>query len=578
MSVQKVNDLFQRDWEWRMKTSPEYSTLYGRTDYCHLLDDRSPEYFERKAEHSREVLKELESIDVDSLPSDADKHNYRLFKDQHETFLEGFRYKAYLMPVQLLEGPHNELLQLKDAVVFETKKDYEDYIARMKGVGKWMDQLIQCMQLGIDSKRVLPSLTLMGVSDSISAQISEDPQKSAFYEPFLRIPEGVKGTEELKKDMIKVVGEVINPALQKFLCFFTDTYSKAAPNATSCKNLPDGGNMYKQCLKFHTSTDMTPEEVHETGLSEVKRIRKEIQAVIEEVGFNGDIKQFIDYLKTDTKFQFPSSEALLSAYRAQCKEIDPFLSKLFKKLPRNPYGVKETPAEYAPGSPAAYYTAGSADGRKPGWIFVNTYKLDTRYSFEMQPLCLHEAVPGHHLQLTYTMEMENVPLFRTSAEDRKYFESPGRYPLHSAYIEGWGLYSEGLGKELGLYKDPYSRMGRLTYDMLRSCRLVVDSGLHWHGWSYEQAIAFMMENTALGAHSIDQEVRRYIAWPGQSCGYKIGEIQIRRMRARAEAALGSKFDIRDFHEVVLECGPAPMKLLDNLVSEYIARKDAQSAT
>ena len=520
------------------------------------------------------MLDELAKIDINSLPTDADKHNYRLFKDQHETFLAGIVFKTYLMPCQLLEGPHNELLQLKDAVVFEKKKHYSDYISRLGAVSEWFDQLIATMQEGIDSKLVLPQRTLEGVAENLSSQISADPEKSSYYKPFLEMNSRISEVEaaDLRQQMKDVILKVVNPSFEKFLSFFKNVYLASSPDVTSCKSLPNGDKMYIQCLKFHTSTDLTPEDIHNIGLKEVERIRAEIEAIMKEVGFSGTVKEFIVNLRADARFRFSSEDEIVAAYRAQCKEIDPELPKLFKKLPRTPYGVCATPSEYASGAPAAYYVPPSADGKKPGWIHVNCHKLETRYSYEMQPLCLHESVPGHHLQVAYVMEMENVPLFRTSMEDRKYFEAPGRYPLNSAYIEGWGLYSEGLGKDLGLYKDPYSRMGRLTYDMLRSCRLVADTGLHWMNWSYDQTIEFMMQNTAMGSHGIHQEVKRYIAWPGQACGYKIGELELRKMRARAETELGDKFDVRDFHEVIFECGPAPLRILDTLIDEYIAKR------
>lgn len=315
---------------------------------------------------------------------------------------------------------------------------------------------------------------------------------------------------------------------------------------------------------------MSAKEVHDLGQKEVKRIRSRMDEIIQEVGFQGSFKEFLDMLRTEKRFYFDTKEELLKGYKDLCaKVIEPKLNVYFKEMPKMPFEIIETPADAAPVAPAAYYLGPSEDGTRPGVFMVNTYKHHTRPKYEMVSLALHEAVPGHHLQTAFAMEQEEQPSFRRYVEDRRYYEVPARFAMHTAYMEGWGLYCEFLGEEMGLYQDPYDLFGRLSAEILRACRLVVDTGMHAFGWSRQQAVDFMVENTAMSFHNVNTEIDRYIIWPGQACAYKVGEIKIRELRRKAEQKLGDKFDIKDYHHVFLSAGPMGLDTLEEAVDEYI---------
>jgi uncharacterized protein (DUF885 family) len=414
------------------------------------------------------------------------------------------------------------------------------------------------MRAGIAAKMVQPQVVMRRLPGQIKRQIVEEPTASLFYKPFKSFPINMAAAdrERLEREAQAAIREQVVPAYRKFFGFFEREYFPACLKGIGAWQLPDGQGFYAFLARKHTTTKLTPEQIHETGLEEVKRIRIEMERIKQTVGFKGSLAEFFEYLRTDPRFRFKDPDELMSAYVAFCKRVDPELPRVFKALPKIPYRIEAIPAHMAPDTTTAYYRPPSADGSRPGTFFVNLYRPETRPTYEVAALSLHEAVPGHHLQISIATEMRDVPEFR-------------KHSHFTSFVEGWGLYSESLGDELGLYDDPYSKFGQLTYEMWRAVRLVVDTGMHSMKWSREQAIQFFKENAAKSELDIVNEVDRYIGWPGQALAYKIGELKIKELRQRAGKRLGDRFDLREFHDVVLKNGALPLDLLERTVDEWI---------
>jgi prolyl oligopeptidase len=429
-----------------------------------------------------------------------------------------------------------------------------------------LDQNISLLREGIRSGIVHARVIMERIPDQIAAQIVDDPGESLFFKPFRQFPASVSPEEQarLTAEARKVIVESIIPSFRKFQAFFNEEYLPACSERVGVWQFPRGKEFYAYRARLYTTTDLTPEQIHEIGRREVKRIRAEMEAVIKQVEFEGTFQEFLHFLRSDPQFYYDDPQELLEAYRALSKRLDPALVKIFKTLPRAPYGVEPIPDHVAPDTTTAYYREPSADGSRAGTYFVNLYRPETRPKYEMEALSIHEAVPGHHLQIALMMELGELPEFR-------------RYGGYTAFVEGWGLYSESLGGEMGFYQDPYSKFGQLTYEMWRAVRLVVDTGMHYMGWSRQQAIDFFKANAAKTELDIVNEIDRYIAWPGQALAYKIGELKIKELRARATAELGDHFDIREFHDVVLLSGAVPLDVLEDNVNAWIAGVKAESS-
>ncbi|HXG66418.1 MAG TPA: DUF885 domain-containing protein, partial [Blastocatellia bacterium] len=472
--------------------------------------------------------------------------------------VEGQRFPAELMPLSQMHGVQVEFGQLVGATPFRNRKDYEDYLARLAALPRYVGQLIALMRRGVETKWVPPALPLRAVPDQIAGQIAADPARSPFFKPFADFPAQVAEADRarLAEAGRKTITETVNPALRQLHEFITKTYLPACRQEIAASGLPDGEAYYRYSVRRQTTTALTPKEIHEIGQAEVARIRKEMEAIIRKVGFKGTFKEFLAFLRSDRRFYYTRPEDLVTGYRDIAKRADAELPKLFAELPRNPYGVREIPAYEAPAQTTAYYMPGAADGSRAGYYYVNTYKLETRPKYEMEALTLHEAVPGHHLQISRAQELESLPDFRRNAG-------------YTAYVEGWALYAESLGAEMGFYTDPYSKFGQLTYEMWRACRLVVDTGMHALGWTRQQAIDFMLENSAKTENDIIVEIDRYIVWPGQALAYKIGELKIKELRAQASRELGDRFDLRRFHNALLDDGPLPLDVLEKRVRNWI---------
>ena len=560
-----LHELFRAEWQRRLQEDPTFASSLGDVRWNDRWDDISEAAIE--ASHQKDVaaLAKLKTIDRAAL-SQAEQLNYDLFEHEYRDNIEAQRFRRFLMPVSQ-RGGFQTLDELRENLRFARVKDYEDWIARLRAVPAYGDQVMALMRRGMAEKRVPPRAVMERVPRQIAAQVVADPQKSPFYKPFEQFPADVAEAkrEELRSAARRAIAEAVVPAYKRFQQFFEGEYLPATRTTIGARDYPDGQALYAFLVRRFTTTDMTPQQVHELGLSEVKRIRAEMDKVIAQVGFKGSFQEFLQFLRNDPRFHFTDPQDLLREYRATAKRIDPELTKLFGRLPRAPYGVRPIPDIVAPDTTAAYYNAPAADGSRPGWYYVNLYKPETRPKYEIEVLSVHESVPGHHLQLAIQQELGELPEFR-------------RYGGYTAFVEGWGLYSESLGEELGLYQDPYSKFGQLTYEMWRAVRLVVDTGMHSLGWSRQQAIDFFRDNAAKTELDIVNEIDRYISWPGQALAYKVGELKIKELRRRASERLGDRFDVRAFHDVVLGGGALPLDLLEKRVMAWIEeRRSASSA-
>lgn len=484
--------------------------------------------------------------------------NYDLLKNYLDETKIGEQFPGELMPINQKYGVHQQVIQTITYTPINNEKDANDLLNRLERIPTLFDQLTMLMNEGLD-KKITPSRnSLLGVPEQIQNLIAADASKSSFLDGYKKYTATL--SVEKKKTMddlaIKAIIEKVNPALQKMKDYLERTYIPKSRVTYGYSDLPNGTNWYNYNIRQHTTTKLTYQEIHAIGLSEVKRIRGEMDKLIQTIGFKGTFEEFGVFLKTDPQFYYATGDQLIDAYRVICKKIDPELPKLFGKLPRLPYGVIAVPAYDEKFQTTAYYNQGSKELGRAGCFYANTYNLNTRPKWEMEALTVHEAVPGHHLQIALAQELENVPEIRKNIS-------------YTAFIEGWGLYSESLGTELGLYKDSYSKFGQLTYEMWRSIRLVVDTGIHGMGWSRQQAIDYFKTNSAKNEHDITVEIDRYITWPGQALAYKIGELKIKELRKKATSELGDKFDIRAFHDAVLENGAIPLDVLENHINEWI---------
>ncbi|HEX8078517.1 MAG TPA: DUF885 domain-containing protein, partial [Chthoniobacterales bacterium] len=490
----------------------------------------------------------------------ADQLNYDLFKKDLEEDIEGAKFRTYLMPINQRGGVQT-LDELGDRLRFETVKDFEDWIARLRALPALMDQNIALMKEGARTHVMWPKIVLNRVPAQIDKQIVSKADESPFFKPFKKFPEaiGPSDRERLTKAAQEAITAGVLPSFQKLKKYFVEEYLPAAFDEVGIWKMPKGSEYYAYLARRHTTTDLTPQQIHEKGVSEVARIKAEMEAIKGKVGFNGTLPEFFTKLRTDPQFFYKTPEELLAAYRALAKQIDPNLVKVFKTLPRTPYGVTPIPDKIAPDTTTAYYNQPAADGSRAGLYFVNLYKPETRPKWEMMALSLHESVPGHHLQIALAQELGDIPKFR-------------RYGGFTAFVEGWGLYSESLGQEMGLYDDPYAKFGQLTYEMWRAVRLVVDTGMHQMKWDRQRAIDYFMANAPKAENDIVNEIDRYISMPGQALAYKIGELKIKELRERARREIGESFDVREFHDVVLLSGALPLDVLEQNVDRWIATR------
>jgi uncharacterized protein (DUF885 family) len=558
--------LLDEDWKYWMAQYPETATALGYEGHNARWTDYSPVAVDGRAKHLRETLARLSALDRGQLAS-AEQVSYDLYREMMESAIEGLAFgndamplrsvvvRNLRMPVNQMEGVQQDIPRIISLMPAATVADYENIVARLRSTPALIDQTISLMREGLAQVMTPPQVTFRDVPDQVRAQIVDDPMKSPLLEAFTRWPASIGASDRarLTKDALAAYAESVRPAFSRLYEFATRTYQPACRTTIGADRLPNGAQLYAYNVRWHTTTARTPKEIHETGLAEVKRIRAEMDSVIKRVGFAGSFEDFKQFLRTNPAFYYTDADALVAGYRDVAKRADPELARLFRTLPRTPYGVQRVPDATAPSQTTAYYEPGALSAGRPGNMFANTYKLDSRPKWEMEALTLHEAVPGHHLQIALAQEIEGLPDFRKNTS-------------YTAYVEGWALYAESLGDEMGFYQDPYSKFGQLTYEMWRAVRLVVDTGLHSMGWTRQQAIDFFAANAAKTMQDIVVEVDRYIVWPGQALGYKMGQLKIGELRREAERRLGSKFDLRAFHDVVLSEGAVPLDVLERRVA------------
>ncbi len=559
---EQLAQLFADEWEFRLQEDPLFATFVGDVRYNDRLPDVTAAAQDRNAGAQRGFLARLAEIDAQEL-SPPERINAAIFAQLKKVEIAEHQFGSYLIPITSRSGFHVEFPELPKHVPLRTTKDYENYVARLAAFRIYARQHADLMREGIRRGMVLPAVVLEGFEQPLVAIIVAQAADSPLFQPFAEFPNAVPAAERgrLREAGEEAISGSVVPGYRDFLEFMRREYVPAARGEIGASALPKGREFYRHRVRRFTTLDLTPEQIHETGQSEVRRIDQEMRAVIQKTGFKGDFPAFVDFLRTDPRFYVERPEQLLKEVSLVLKRMDGELPKLFGRLPRMPYGIREIPSYIAPRTTTAYYSPPSGDGTRAGYYYVNTYDLKSRPLYEIEALSLHEAVPGHHLQIALQQELEGLPDFR-------------RFADFTAFVEGWGLYAERLGLECGFYRDPYSDFGRLSYEMWRACRLVVDSGMHYLGWSREQAIRFMAEHTALTIHNITTEVDRYISWPGQAVAYKTGELKFRELRRRAEEKLGDRFDVRQFHDVVLGSGAVPLSLLEENVERY-TREAAQ---
>ena len=554
----ELRRLFADEWEVRLQEDPLFASYAGD----HRYDDRLPEVtedaYQRQASQARAFLRRLQTIDYESL-SQADRLNYDLFKRELEDRLAELVFGVFYMPVGKIFGPQVYLPDLTQILPFATAQDYENYISRLEAMYDFLLDHVGLMRAGMKLGYLPPKVALEGIEKSLVSHTDPEAAAGLFLEHFERFPAtlGESERDHLKKRAREALAGSVVPGFRELLKFLVGEYIPAARQDIAAAALPQGREFYQHRVRMYVSYAITPEEVHKIGLDEVRRIRAEMDGVMHQVGFEGDLQHFLEHLRTDPRFYVHEPKELLKEVALILKRMDGELPHLFSKLPRTPYGIREIPDFIAPHTTTAYYFPPPGDGTSAGYYYVNTYDLKSRPLFEYEALSLHEAVPGHHLQLALQLELEDVPAFR-------------RYLDATAFIEGWALYSERLGLEVGFYQDPYSNFGRLCYEMWRAARLVVDTGMHALGWTRQQAIDYMATNTALSTLNISNEVDRYIAWPGQALAYKMGEIKIRQLRADSEQKMGERFNVREFHRVLLENGGIPLSILEKNVNDFIS--------
>jgi uncharacterized protein (DUF885 family) len=555
--------LLDEHYAWLLSEAPTYATALGVRDYDDRIEEISLAAADRRAAKSAAFLKRLDAIPDAGLSASERTSKAILHRSLAEA-VEANGFKQRVMLFTTYAGWHQNFAGMASGLPFRSKADFESYLTRLAQYPKLNDEALKITAQAVGEGQVLPCSVLGNTEKSITGVIAEDPTRSRFYEPFLGTRPGDVSEAEwtvLQARAQRLVREVLNPAYAKHAAFYRTQYGPNCAKSDSVSALPGGRDYYAFRVRQETTTDLTPDQIHQIGLAESKRINGEMDAVAKGAGF-ATRQAFIAELRTNPVYFAKTPEELLRASARVAKTIDGKMPSFFRTLPRLPYGLREIPAETAEGTTTAYYGQGAPESGLSGTYYVNTSKLDQRPLWEIPALTAHESVPGHHQQIALQQELD-LPPFRRN------------FTSFTAFTEGWGLYSEKVAEEMGLYDTPAKKMGQLSYQAWRAARLVVDTGIHSKGWDKAKAVAFMRENTALSDANIDAEVNRYISWPAQALGYKIGELKIRELRARAEAALGSKFDIRRFHDAVLLQGSVPLDVLERQVDAWISAEQAR---
>lgn len=558
----ELDSLLQEIWDFNVSNSPLMATRMGVSGADHLLSDMSPENLARIYEQEKAFMKRLKSIDVEQL-SHSESITLTVQELQLKDAISSYEYGAHLIPFTSEYGFYAGMRSLASTPRFRSEEDYRNYIKRLAAIPGYFEQQIYWLEEGIEKGMTQPREVLDPLPQLVGNFISDNIEESAFYGPFKKQPNFISDDvwQALLSEATETIKNKVNPAYANLKDFFVEVYLARAKSELGAKSWPNGAEYYQNRVEHYTTTTLTADEIHQLGLDEVKRIRDEMKEVMASLKYEGTLAEFIHFLRTDPQFYAKSEKELMYYAAYLSKKIDSQLPKLFSYLPRTPYGVEPVPASIAPNYTTGRYVGPSND-TEPGYYWVNTYALDKRPLYALPALTLHEAVPGHHLQVALSRELEDLPNVR-------------RYNYISAFGEGWGLYSEYLGKEVDFYETEYDEFGRLSYEMWRATRLVVDTGIHMKGWTRKQAVDFMLENTALSEHNVRTEVDRYITWPAQALSYKIGELTIKRLRKHAEEQLKDKFDVREFHKAVLAHGSVPLMVLEDNINRFIAQTKAE---
>ncbi len=562
----RLHTLFDVVWRHLMEDRPDAATFLGWSEGHDRLPDLSLAATRRRRAEAGSPLAALATIDADQLGG-ADRLSYDVFAYQQGSEAAAAAFPGDLLAVTQLEGPQTELPLLLGAMPSATTRHHDDLLARLRAVPALLDQTIELLEEGRRTGVTPPRITLRDVPTQVQAFLVDDLAANPLLAPFRALPASVPAAEatNLRREAEAILADDVVPAFARLHSELVEHYLPATRETTALADLPDGREWYDERVRHFTTTELSAREVHEIGLAEVARIGAEMDRVRTTTDYTGPAEGFPEHLRSDPRFFFESADTLLAAYRDIAKRIDPEVVHLFRRLPRLPFGIAPVPAEKAPTAPAAFYLEGSLEMARPGRFFANTYDLAARPSWNMESLCLHEAVPGHHFQITLAQELDDLPEFR-------------RRGLFTAYVEGWGLYCESLGPELGLYQDPYQRFGALDAEMLRAIRLVVDTGLHALGWSRDRAIAYFAEHSVTPQHDIVVEVDRYLVLPGQALAYKGGERRLAELRARATARLGNRFDVRAFHDELLRHGALPLDVLTTLMERWIESVETEESS
>lgn len=560
-----LHRMFENYFEDSLRLNPIAATFIGD----HRYDDRltntiSPQYIEEVRELEQKYLAEARKFETQSL-SDADRLSLEIFVHDIAASIEGMQFPRHLMPINQFYSMPSFMGVLgsgSSAQPFTTAEEYDRFLKRVDDYIVWSDQAITNMREGAKRGLTYPRLLMEKVLAQLAELGTTDLEKSVFYGPIKNMPDSISAAdrERLTKAYRTTIEQKIAPAYQRLHDYIQNDYLRSARTSDGWSALPDGEKWYAYLARYYTTTNLSPNEIHELGLREVARIRSEMETVKSQVGFKGDLAAFFKFLQTDDQFYYPDAESLIQGYQELKKNIDARLPKLFSDFPKADYEVRPVEAFRAQSAAGASYQSPSADGSRPGVFYINTFNLKAQPKFGMETLSLHEAAPGHHFQIAITQELEDLPRFRRFGDG------------YVAYQEGWALYAESIGKELGLFTDPYQYYGRLSDEMLRAMRLVVDTGLHTRGWTRERAIRYMLENSSMAESDAEAEVERYMAIPGQALGYKIGQLRITEIRAKAEKALGNRFDVREFHSQVLRDGPLPLGVLEAKIDRWVAQK------
>ncbi len=559
LATSRLQSLMDIYWSYRLAESPTLATAAGMNDYNHLLPQVAPLDRSRRLRAEQEFLLQLGDIDRTALNLE-NQINYDLLGWVLEISIESMELNTDRIPFNTFSSFFTGALRASYGVSMTTEEDYQAYTSRIREFPRYFAENIDNMREGMRSGFVLPKVIIDGVLPTVRAQVYDNPDNSSLFEPIAEVSDRLSAAvqEQIRLEAREAIRLYAIPAFRELAEFLQNEYYPMATEGIAAQDLSNGDAFYTHQIKVYTTrTDLSAEQIHNIGVSEVARIRREMEEVIAASGFNGSFEEFTEFLRAEPRFYANDETALLKEASFIAKKIDYLLPEFFGRLPRVPYGVVPVPVEIAPNYTAASYNSSPVGGIRGGAFWVNTFALDQRPLYELPALTLHEAVPGHHLQTSIARELENLPEFRKEL----YF---------SAFGEGWGLYSEKLGIEMGIYGNSYEHFGRLSYEMWRACRLVIDTGIHSQGWTRQEAMNYLTDNTSLSAVNVRAEVDRYISWPGQALAYKLGEMKILELRQRTEAALGDAFDLRSFHDALLGQGALPLDILDTVIENYIA--------